>query len=222
MKPLRIVDLSRTLVPGQETRHLELNTYFMGDSSLIRYYPDLKDYAPKHKDEYYKMQVLSMADHIGTHIEMPAHYKPDGWDGSTFPLERLAHEAVIVDISKKKPGEQIEVNDLSDVQEGDIVLLKTGGGTVPFSEKAVELLISKKVSAIGTDGGVEITTIIREGKEVPLPTHTILLRENNIPIIEGLTNIDKLTKNRVFLLALPLKIKGLEASPIRAIAIEEE
>jgi len=107
-----------------------------------------KEYAPKHKDEYYKMQVIEMADHIGTHIEMPAHYKADGWDGSTFPLERLAHEAVIVDISQKKPGEQIEVDDLKDVQECDIVLLKTGnGGSIPFSEKAVEFLISKKVEA---------------------------------------------------------------------------
>lgn len=52
-------------------------------------------------------------------------------------------------------------------------------------------------------------------------THTIFLRENSIPIIEGFTNIDKLTKKRMFLLALPLKISGLEASPIRAIAIEE-
>jgi len=44
---------------------------------------------------------------------------------------------------------------------------------------------------------------------------------NNIPLIETLVNLDKVKKRRVFIVALPLKIKGIGATPARVIAIED-
>jgi arylformamidase len=49
-----------------------------------------------------------------------------------------------------------------------------------------------------------------------------LLFENGIPLIENLTNLDQIRKERVLIIVLPLKIKGMDASPLRVIAIEED
>jgi len=44
----------------------------------------------------------------------------------------------------------------------------------------------------------------------------------DVTLIENLTNLDRLSTERVFFVALPLKIRGSDASPARVIAIETE
>jgi len=39
--------------------------------------------------------------------------------------------------------------------------------------------------------------------------------------VEALAHLDQITKNKVFFIALPLKIRGGDGSPVRAVAIEE-
>jgi kynurenine formamidase len=43
---------------------------------------------------------------------------------------------------------------------------------------------------------------------------------NNIPILYPLSNIDKLSKERVFLISLPLNVERMEGTWVRIIAIE--
>lgn len=58
------------------------------------------------------------------------------------------------------------------------------------------------------------------GVSTPRSLHNALL-EKNIPFIEALVNLDQIKKERVIYIGLGLKIQGLDASPIRAIALEE-
>jgi kynurenine formamidase len=51
-----------------------------------------------------------------------------------------------------------------------------------------------------------------------MASHKHLL-EKNIPIVEMLSNLDKVAGKRFIYIGLPLKIQGLDSSPIRAIAI---
>jgi len=48
------------------------------------------------------------------------------------------------------------------------------------------------------------------------------LFERNIPLIETLANLNRLTQVRVEVFALPLAGRGLEAFPLRVIALEGE
>ena len=50
-------------------------------------------------------------------------------------------------------------------------------------------------------------------------THDIML-SNGIPIIERLSNLEKLTKTRFLFFAFPPKMGGIDSFPIRAVAIE--
>jgi kynurenine formamidase len=49
--------------------------------------------------------------------------------------------------------------------------------------------------------------------------HLLLFRAG-IPVIENLTNLDQLTQKRVRVYALPVPAKGLDAFPLRVIAVE--
>jgi arylformamidase len=51
------------------------------------------------------------------------------------------------------------------------------------------------------------------------PAHVRLLKRN-IPIMENFTNLESIRAPRFQFIGLPLKIRGLTASPIRAVAIE--
>jgi len=51
--------------------------------------------------------------------------------------------------------------------------------------------------------------------------HRILF-EGGVIVVEGLANLDALTKQKVTLIALPLKIAAGDGAPARAIAIEED
>ena len=57
--------------------------------------------------------------------------------------------------------------------------------------------------------------------EVGEPRH-IRLFERDIPFIHSLVNLVKVDAQRVFFIALPMLIGGLDSSPVRAIAIEYE
>ena len=50
--------------------------------------------------------------------------------------------------------------------------------------------------------------------------HRILL-EGGVVIVEGLANLSALTKPKVTLIALPLKIAAGDGAPARAVAIED-
>ncbi|MEM2111399.1 MAG: cyclase family protein, partial [Candidatus Bathyarchaeia archaeon] len=58
-----------------------------------------------------------------------------------------------------------------------------------------------------------------EESVVSMATHNNLLK-NDIPIIENLVNLEKIQKERVFYIGLPLRVKGLDSSWIRAVILE--
>jgi arylformamidase len=214
----RIVDLSHRLRAGKERFKLEIDTFFVDE-----YLPGFK----RIQDDWYVMQEIHMCSHVGTHIEAPLHHLKEGRDAAGISLERLIGEAIVLDFSYKKANESIEVQELEkvgqNVREGDIVLIRTGLSKFyntpnyrrPYlAKEAVKWLVDRRVSCIGVDcSGIE--KLDEEGQ----PNHRIIFG-NDIPLIEDLNNLEQLRQERVFLIVLPLKIEGLDASPVRVIAIE--
>ena len=73
--------------------------------------------------------------------------------------------------------------------------------------------ISKKINLVGID-----SPSIDLGKDPFFSAHKIL-SENNILIVENLTNLEKIPSTTFDFIILPLKIKDATGSPVRAIAI---
>ncbi len=107
-----------------------------------------------------------MSVHVGTHVDAPLLYFPDGPSIDQIPLDKLCGTAVFVDVRKDDWGE-IGPADLEGspekIREGDIVVLRTGwhrhyGNEERYILKAPGLtkdgfdwLVAKKIRLIASD-----------------------------------------------------------------------
>jgi arylformamidase len=217
----QIVDLSHKLYPGKEEYHLDLVTHFTDEL-----YPQYE----RDPDVWYILQDISMSSHCGTHIEFPYHHNKHGLDAGSFPLERLIGDGVLLDYRHKKPNEPVALQEVrehdADIREGDLLLFnfacssryRTPDSHVrPYiAHEAIRwLALEKKVGLIGSDAsGIEIKGVKNQ------PNHQLLM-DNQIPIIEFAANLDQLRQKRFRLLILPLCVAGLDACPIRLVAIQD-
>jgi len=177
---------------------------------------------------------MFLVTHTGTHIDAPFHFKPGGAKIDEIPVDRLIRDAVLLDLTCKKPKDLIHDEDLEaaeeagglSIREGEIVILRVGWdehlGSARYlqdypglSENGAAFLVAKGVSAVGVD-----SPNLDHPADARFPAHNLLLG-NGIPIIENLCNLAQLRRSRFRFVALPLKIRGATGSPVRAIGIEE-
>lgn len=163
---------------------------------------------------------LYMDIHGGTHFDAPLHMVEGGDTIENFDLSKGLTPCKVFDLTSLDL--KITKNDIEslDINEGDFILFKTKNSYTEefdfnfvFIEKsAAEYLRDKKIKGVGTDAlGVERS---QPGHE----THKAFLG-NNIVVLEGL-RLKDIKEGKYFLVALPLKIKGIEGAPARAVLIE--
>ncbi|HHY98641.1 MAG TPA: hypothetical protein GX509_07875 [Firmicutes bacterium] len=203
-----MVDLSVLLVPGHEERRLEIR----------------KGLIPHDRTVMHEIDTMS---HIGTHIEAPLHFYEDGKDVTELPLWAYMGNAVLLDVRFDGPGGKIdppllerEVGPL--LRPGYIVIIRnTGKGFKDGDEKpsltieAASWLADRKIKMLGFDPAITIGTTVDEIRTI----HDILMK-HDITFLEVLANLHELKKREFYLLALPWNVKGLDSSPVRAIALE--
>lgn len=167
----------------------------------------------------YNADCFFSSMHSGTHIDAPLHILNDKYI-SEYSVERFIGNAVLLDVRGEKI---INIKDeyYRDIKENDIVLLFTEWDSFYgkeeyyvnhpiISDELAELLIKKKIKMIGID----MPSPDRE----PFNIHKKLC-ENDIFILENLTNLNKLLYNEnIQVFAQPLKIQA-EASLVRVVAI---
>lgn len=86
-------------------------------------------------------QKITTQLHIGTHIDAPLHWKEEGMDIASIPLDRLYGPAVVADLSDTHGDYDLirpaDIEARVDVKPGDILLIHTGysrffaGGSEP-------------------------------------------------------------------------------------------
>ena len=175
--------------------------------------------------------TLHLYSHSGTHIDAPIHFNVNNETIDKLSVTKLISTAWIVDLTHIKPKELITVAHLKSLenklQPGESVLLHTNwskiiekddyrNGLPRISEALAIWLGEKKINMLGVEPpSVADVNNIEEVTKI----HTILM-ENNIVIIEGLTNLDKITSEKVTLIALPLKVENGDGAPARVIALQ--
>ena len=162
--------------------------------------------------------------HAGTHMDAPLHFAPEGVDVSALPL-RL-YSAVVVSID----GSRIEADSIPADCTGRAVLFSTGwesrAGTPGYYEgfpsitgDAARLLVDRGAGLVGLD-----SPSVDSGAEHPTyPAHEALCGAG-LPIVEGLVNLRALLSvtGEVLFAAFPLKLDGIDGSPVRAAALIKE
>jgi arylformamidase len=176
-------------------------------------------------DDGYAMSEWHLVNHIGTHVDAPAHQILDGDTLDAIPLERLVTDAVTLDFSSHPPG-LLSVSDLEPylarVRAGDLVFVYSDNGRNWGSEgywtgwcypdrDACGALIECGISGIGFDGpsADPVDTTSYE-------LHRIWLGAGRL-IIENLTNLDQLPP-RVPVVVAPMKVRGANGAPARVFA----
>ncbi len=219
----RIVDLSHVLDPGKAGRKfiIEMVGAETVNPNVVRL-----------ENQWYIMHNVNMVSHIGTHIEAPYHLFKDRDDLSQMPLEVLIGKAVILDLRHLPRGSAVSLTDAQraaekagGIQRRDIVFCNLGGApfygtdqyrlTPYFVPEAIAWLVEQGMKMMGVDAtGVEVPS-----SEEHVNHRTLF--ENNVPLIENLNNLNSLRQLRVEVFALPIAVRGLEAFPLRVIAIED-
>lgn len=168
------------------------------------------------------LSKLVLSAHSGTHIDTPLHFIPNGKSIDKYPVQGFILPAAVVNIEDRESIRPSELENI-DIKKGDAILFRTDNSRsgrcrsgifcenfVYLSTEAADFCAKKKVSLVGID----YTTIERPGDET-FPAHRKILG-NNILVLEGI-NLDRVPPGRYTLFCLPLRIKGGEASPVRAI-----
>lgn len=167
---------------------------------------------------------LQMSAHTGTHIDMPLHFVKNGKSLDDYTMERFIKPAIVIEFKDKK---LISARDLAslDLLQESALLLKTDNSISKkaicseFSEEyvtidvsAAQLLVDKGINLVGID-----YISIEEPGNLNNEIHKTLLT-NGVFVLEGL-NLADVPVGEYTLYCFPLKIKGGEASPVRAVLI---
>jgi len=189
---------------------------------------------------------LTIYSHTGTHLDAPAHMRPEGLPLDQFCIDDFIGTAVILDCTFSTPG---GVDDASvarnydksglitrqhlqqykeKISKAQFVIFKTGWskywgvedyyrGFPTLTEEAASWLASlEQLKGIGVD-----TITIDQMDSTTFPIHHILFAKNLL-VVENLCNLDAVTTEYFTFSCLPLKTWQADGSPIRAVALSDD
>ena len=175
------------------------------------------------KGDIVTLSVLSLGAHSGTHVDAPMHFVANGAPVDQVELDRLIGPARVLDIPDSVQAiDSVELN-RHDWKNANRVLFRTRSslrgwmGSREFhrdfayiAPDAAQLLANAGIRLVGVD------YLSSEQFGAPAPrTHQILLGKG-IPIVEGL-DLRPIGAGDYDLVVLPIKVKGHEGAPARAI-----
>jgi kynurenine formamidase len=157
-------------------------------------------------------------------MDAPAHFYNGVPTIEQIPLENCFGPAVLIDVRKVGPRGEISPADFAPREEA----IRTTGKAIFWTGWS---------SRWGQDGYFDDYPVLSEaaarwlavrgvhlvGMDTPSPdcdphaVHYILLGANMV-IVENLTSLDRIERDVFDLIVVPLPLKGLEASPVRAFA----
>jgi arylformamidase len=218
----RLIDLSHVLEPGMPSYpglpEPQFLTVFTHEESEAR-----GAYAP---GTTFQIARYELGGNTGTYIDSPFHRHPGAQDMADLPLEKLANlQGVLVEAAREGPvgPERFEGLDL----HGKAVLVHTGWSDLwdsgdyfrsgPYlPAETCEWLVKQGAALVGID-----CANIDNMKDPARPAHTILLAAG-IPIVEHLTNLDRLRvavgEGSFRFFAVPPAIRGGTSFAVRAFA----
>jgi kynurenine formamidase len=222
----RIVDISLELDPAK----FRMRSYAGFRKDMQFETEIIKDYGDGGLGQ--RVRGVHMRLHAGSHIDAPSHMIEGASDIHEIPLERFIGWAVVADVRHRGPKQAITAGDLETsvgavLQPGDRLLLRTDindryDGSPGWMERApwlgddaIAWCVDRGVSLVGFD-------FYHAGEPVQDRNSctTRKLLERSILTMPYLANLKAIRAPRVILIALPLKMKDVEASPVRAIVVE--
>jgi arylformamidase len=222
----RIIDLGHDMYSGMPILDDNATTLFWENNTFegMARYSDGKISA--------RSRMMLLFEHSSTHIDAPAHFDRDGLTVDAIPLTRLIVPGHLLDLTHAGPRQGITQEDLAAAVEKSgrslkpetIVIVNTGSykqwGIGDFRTERPfitgdggQWLVDQGVTLFGTD-----LIGIDNPDEMWNPTHTAFLC-NGVPMIQQLANLDALIGLDFLFAALPWRMLGGTACPVRPVAL---
>lgn len=161
---------------------------------------------------------MTMTTHLGAHTDAPSHYDPQG---ASIDAVGLAPYIGACRVIHCIGAGTVQASHLAAALDGvpPRVLLRTYArapqqqwdpGFAAIAPEAIALLASRGVILVGTD-----CASLDPQDSKTLDAHNAV-RANKMAILEGVV-LDEVPEGDYELIALPLKLAGMDASPVRAI-----
>jgi arylformamidase len=158
-----------------------------------------------------------MVANTGTYLDSPFHRYEDGKDLSELDLQKLANLPAVKITAQRNQAIDISCFQRQENLEGKAILVETGWSKNwntpqyfeghPFlTEDAAKFLADSKVALVGID-----SHNIDDIQDLRRPVHSILLQQE-IPIVEHMTNLAALPPKDFAFFAVPVKVKVSEPS----------
>jgi arylformamidase len=164
------------------------------------------------------LSALHATVHLGAHADAPSHYGVDGRGIDACSLEPYLGPCQVIAVNVAR-GSRVGVADVKTPIRAERVLIRTG--TFPDSTVFNEdfAALSPELVASLHDRGVRLIGIDTPSVDLfdssELPAHKTFLK-HDMAILEGL-DLANVPEGVFELIALPLKLVGFDASPVRAI-----
>jgi arylformamidase len=162
---------------------------------------------------------IAMSTHCGAHADAPLHYDPNGASIDQLDIADFIGPARVIDA--RGDGALCEFDDIAAALDGApprllfrlmerIDPMVWPSGFRALAPDTVERLALRGIRLIGVD----VPSVDPETSK-ELPSHMVC-RAHNLRIIENLVLAD-VAPGDYELIALPLKLSGLDAAPLRAV-----
>lgn len=169
------------------------------------------------RGDHLTLSTLKATVHLGSHVDAPSHYGADAPTMDEVPLERFIGPCDVMDVAARA-GERITPDMLPRAATTSRVLLRTGtypdpehwGDYAGLAPETVDTLADAGVQLIGVDTP---SVDLADAKEL-IAHHRCLARD--VLILEGIV-LREVPEGTYELIALPLRLAGFDASPVRAI-----
>jgi kynurenine formamidase len=219
------IDLSHVLYDGMPGFSLKRNNETVQYSIKVKPFLTHEESLPFFKGKCsFEITEVTFQTSIGTYLDAPYHRYHELRDISQIALSELILPGIVIKPDVKDIETSIGIECLPDGIDfaGKAVLFCFGWDQYwgqpeyfkyPYlDKKLIEWLVSKKVKLVGVD-----TPNIDNSNDLERPAHTLLLKED-IFIVENLTNLEQITGRKFIFFAMPVKIMGAAAMPVRAFA----
>ncbi len=160
--------------------------------------------------------------HLGAHADAPKHYDRSGADIGARSLTPYLGPCQVIEVAATR-GARIHPHDLMASIAAPRVLFKTGTFPDPdrfttdfaaLSAALIDHLYDNRSLLVGID-----TPSIDLFEDKILESHNAV-RRHGLSVLEGLV-LAHVPPGRYTLVALPLRLEGADASPVRAVLLEE-
>lgn len=165
-----------------------------------------------------RVSRIAMSTHTGAHCDAPSHYDPAGASIDAVPLDAYIGHCRVIDCIGADPVLPADIAPFLENAPAR-VLLRTyrrapqtawDEGFASVAASTIDLLARHGVRLVGID-----TPSLDPQASKTLDAHRSV-RTHGMAILEGIV-LDDVTAGDYELIALPLKLAGMDASPVRAI-----